>query len=99
MSKHKGVNRYTDKATGRPVIDVPKEMIGAWAGKTPSRTANRAVSRWHQGSHGAGKGDMPRPGNKRNIDESWLRMFCTFYTDGDLSCECIECRNGSTRRN
>ena len=96
MSKHKGVNRYTDKATGRPVIDVPKEMIGAWAGKTPSRTASRAVSRWQQGAGNAGKGDMPRPRDaaaKAAADDSWLRAYCARYRDGNTDCICFECRN------
>ena len=93
----RGVKRYTDPATGRPVIDVPKEMIGAWAGKNPSRTANRAVSRWTQGAMNAGKGDMPRPCNKAKQDESWLRIFCTFYSKGDESCRCVECRTTRVR--
>ena len=91
----RGVKRYTDPATGRPVIDVPKEMIGAWAGKTPSQTARRAVSRWNQGAMNAGKGDMPRPKTaegKRRSDEAWLRAYCTFYTKRDRKCRCIECR-------
>lgn len=97
MTRQRGVNRYTDPATGRPVIDVPKEMIGAWAGKTPSRTANRAVSRWNQGAMNAGKGDMPRPANKAALDEGWLRMFCTWYTNKDERCRCAECRRTRLR--
>ena len=100
MSKHKGVNRYTDPATGRPVIDVPKEMIGAWAGKTSSRTADRAVSRWHQGAHGAGKGDMPRPQTvegKARADVAWLTAYCTWYTNGNEDCDCFECHKAKVQ--
>ena len=93
----KGALRYTDKATGRPVIDFPKEMIGAAYGRTESKTARRARSRWTQGAMNAGKGDMPRPRTpqqKAAADESWLAAFCTWYSKDDPSCACFECRNG-----
>jgi len=72
--KQRGALRYTDKATGRPVIDVPKEMVAAHIGKTSSRTARRAVSRWHQGAHGSGKGDMQRPRNKEKFDANYDKI-------------------------
>ena len=90
----KGVNRFTDPASGRPVIEVTKEQLGAYLGKSSSRTATRAVSRWNQGAMNAGKGDMQRPQNKERADEGWLRTFCTWYTEADTGCECIECRKG-----
>lgn len=61
MSKQKGALRYTDPASGRPVIDIPKDMLGAHLGMPRSATSRRAEMRWKQGATGAGKGDMPRP--------------------------------------
>lgn len=75
MSKKKGVNRYTDPATGRPVLEVTKEQLGAHLGISSSRTAKRAVSRWNQGARNCGKGDMPRPHNKAKYDEGYERTF------------------------
>lgn len=75
MSKHKGVDRYTDKATGRPVFDMPLDMLGASFGRSQTKTQRRARSRWHQGAHGAGKGDMPRPQDKTKYDEGYERTF------------------------
>ena len=92
MMKQKGVLRYTDKATGRPVMDVPKEMLGAWLGKTSSRTARRSVSRWNQGAMNQGKGDMYRSQNKEKADHGWLTIYCTRYTHNDQTCRCYECR-------
>ena len=95
MSKKKGVNRFTCPTSGRPVIEVTKEQLGAHLGKSSSRTATRAVSRWRQGAGNQGKGDMPRPRSpeqKERADESWLRAFCTFYTKRDEDCRCYECR-------
>jgi hypothetical protein len=90
----KGALRYTDKATGRPVIDFPKEMIGAAYGRTESKTARRARSRWNQGAMNAGKGDMPRPRTaegKQRADVAWLTAFCARYQSGS-DCTCFECR-------
>ena len=75
MSKQKGALRYTDPASGRPVIDIPKDMLGAHLGKTRSHTSKRAEERWKQGATGAGKGDMPRPRNKTKYDEGYERTF------------------------
>ena len=100
IQTQKGALRYNDPVTGQPVIDFPKEMIGAAYGRSESRTAKRARSRWSQGAMNAGKGDMPRPrtaAQKATADESWLNAFCIFHKDGDTSCACFECRNGSTR--
>ncbi len=94
MSKQKGINRYTDHATGRPVMEVTKEQLGAVLGKSSSRTAQRAVSRWQQGASNFGKGDMPRPSNKRQADIGWLKTFCLLFRANDDSCECFECRHG-----
>ncbi len=94
MSKKKGVNRFTDPATGRPVIEVTKEHLGAHLGLSSSRTAKRAVSRWQQGASNSGKGDMPRPSNKRRADIGWLKTFCLLYQANDDSCECFECIHG-----
>ena len=91
----RGAFRYTDKATGRPVIDFPKEMVGAYYGLPSSKTAKRAVSRWNQGAMNQGKGDMPRPQTpvqKKRADDSWLTAFCTRFTQADPSCACFECR-------
>ena len=94
--KERGVARYTDKATGRPVIDVPKEMLAAHYGlPQPSKTAARAKSRWEQLAMNAGKGDMPRPRTpeqKAAADETWLNAFCLFHTKGDENCRCFECQ-------
>ena len=97
IETQKGALRYNDPVTGQPVIDFPKEMIGAAYGRSESRTAKRARNRWTQGAMNAGKGDMPRPRTpeqKRMADETWLRAFCTRFTTGDPSCNCFECRNG-----
>lgn len=75
MSKQKGALRYTDPASGRPVIDIPKDMLAAHLGKTRSATSRRAESRWTQGAVGAGKGDMPRPQDKTKYDEGYERTF------------------------
>ncbi len=75
MSKKKGVNRFTDPATGRPVLEVTKEQLGAHLGISSSRTAKRSVSRWNQGALNQGKGDMPRPQNKAKYDEGYERTF------------------------
>ncbi len=99
MSKHKGALRYTDKATGRPVFDIPKDILAAHLGINRSATSKRAESRWMQGAHGAGKGDMKRPQSpqqKDSADENWLWAFCSRYKDGDETCACVECR---THRN
>ena len=69
--KERGAKRYTDPVTGQKVIDFPKEMIGAAAGLSESRTAARARSRWNQGASNAGKGDMPRPRNKAVWDANY----------------------------
>ncbi len=90
--KQRGALRYTDKDTGRPVLDFPKEMIGAAYGQSSSRTAKRAVSRWNQGAMNQGKGDMQRPQNKEKADIGWLTTYCSRYTRGDPSCACFECR-------
>ena len=90
--RQKGVLRYTDKATGRPVIDVPKEMIAAWVGKTPSRTARRAVSRWNQGALNEGKGDMQRSQDRTKANLGWLATYCDRYKWSDPLCACYECR-------
>lgn len=90
--KQRGALRYTDKATGRPVIDFPKEMIGAAQGLSSSRTAQRAVSRWNQGAMNQGKGDMQRPQNKEKADIGWLMTYCTLYRLNDPTCRCFECR-------
>lgn len=94
MSKHKGALRYTDKATGRPVFDMPKDMLGAALGQTRSHTARRAEERYMNNVNGAGKGDMRRPSDKAAADKGWLVTFCDFYTKKDVRCTCIECRNG-----
>ncbi len=94
MSKERGAKRYTDPASGRPVIDISKDMLAAHLGKPRSKTAVRAESRWTQGAVGAGKGDMPRPRDKERSDEGWLATFCLLYRANDDSCECFECRNG-----
>lgn len=75
MSKHKGALRYTDKATGLPVFDMPKDMLGAALGKTRSHTARRAEERYMNNINGAGKGDMRRPHNKEKFDDGWDRTF------------------------
>ena len=94
----KGLNRFTDKATGRPVIEVTKEQLGAHYGLSSSRTAKRAVSRWNQGAMNQGKGDMQRPQNKERADRGWLATYCEYYKVGDPSCACIECRRGNRVR-
>ena len=94
MSKKKGINRYTCSETGRPVMEVTKEQLGAVLGKSSSRTATRAVSRWHAGAGNNGKGDMPRPQSpegKARADVAWLTAYCTWYTDGNEDCDCFEC--------
>ncbi len=75
MSKQKGALRYTDKATGRPVIDIPKDMLGAHLGLSRSHTARRAEERYMNNVNGAGKGDMRRPEDKTKFDEGWERTF------------------------
>ncbi len=95
MSKQKGIKRYTDPASGRPVMEVTKEQLGAVLGKSSSRTATRAVSRWNQGAMNQGKGDMQRPqtpAQKREADISWLYAFCRFFRYGE-PCICFECRH------
>lgn len=95
MSKQKGALRYTDKESGRPVLDIPKDMLAAHLGMSRSATSRRAESRWMQGATGAGKGDMPRPRDtdaKDRADAAWDRAFC--QRDASLPCECFECRNG-----
>ena len=91
MSKQKGALRYTDPASGRPVIDIPKDMLGAHLGLSRSKTAKRAEERWKQGATGAGKGDMPRPRDTEKAAEGWLRTFCSFYTMKNENCRCAEC--------
>ncbi len=90
------MSRYTCPTTGRPVIEVTKEQLGAALGKSSSRTAKRAVSRWNQGAMNQGKGDMQRPQNKEKADLGWLTAFCVKYTNGDPSCACFECRKVCT---
>lgn len=74
MSKPKGALRYTDKATGRPVIDIPKDMLGAHLGIPRSHTARRAEERYMNNVTGAGKGDMRRPENKSAFDVGYDRI-------------------------
>lgn len=91
----KGALRYTDKASGRPVIDIPKDMLGAHLGRNRSRTQKRAEARWKQGAMGeAGKGDMRRPSSPNSDPDAWLKIYCEFFKTGDETCACIECRNG-----
>lgn len=92
MSKPRGALRYTDPESGRPVIDIPKDMLAAHLGIPRSSTAKRAEERWTQGAIGVGKGDMPRPQDKERADEGWLQTFCAFYADDDESCRCVECK-------
>ena len=92
-----GVNRFTDPASGRPVIEVTKEQLGAHLGRSSSRTATRAVSRWNQGAMNQGKGDMQRPQNKAAADIGWLATFCSYYRAGDINCACKECRTNVRR--
>ena len=92
MSKQRGINRYTDPVTGRPVLEVTKEQLGAVLGKSSSRTATRAVSRWTQGAMNQGKGDMQRPQDKTKADIGWLATYCNRYKWSDPLCECYECR-------
>lgn len=71
----KGALRYTDKASGRPVIDIPKDMLGAHLGRNQSKTQRRAISRWKQGAMGeAGKGDMQRPRDKVKFDANFDKI-------------------------
>ncbi len=92
MSKQKGINRYTCPETGRPVLEVTKEQLGAVLGKSSSRTATRSVSRWNQLAMNQGKGDMQRPQDKAASDLGWLATFCDRYKWSDPLCPCYECR-------
>jgi len=74
MSKPKGALRYTDKTTGRPVLDVPKDMLAAAYGLPRTHTSKRAEERWVQGACGAGKGDMQRPRNKKKFDDNYDKI-------------------------
>lgn len=93
MSKPKGALRYTDPDSGRPVIDIPKDMLAAHLGVSRSSTSVRAEQRWTQGATGVGKGDMPRPRDKDRSDIGWLATFCDLYRLGDENCRCKECQN------
>lgn len=68
---------YTDKATGRPVVDFSKEEVAGALGASISATSKRAMSRQKRASMGApGKGDRPRPiADKRRYDENYERIF------------------------
>lgn len=96
MSKHRGALRYTDPESGRPVIDIPKDMLGAHLGLSRSKTAIRAEERWTQGALGVGAGDMRRPEDKTKADKGWLQTFCSYYAMANIACQCTECKKWRT---